>query len=161
VDIVIGNYKGKNVGAILDNPEQKELNAWIKTQLNEAVRTFIDEGNIQSPLLEAKPAWVLPFQILIGKIRGQGRPKDFDWFICGDLPTDFLSSANASTPRDAARHFALKWHLRAARDQAMEEQSSPEAESNRSQVDDQLVEKAEALYGLVENTGLWLHKGEF
>jgi hypothetical protein len=142
----------------LNNPGQEKLNAWIKTQLNVAVSELTDEGWIESLLIEAKPAWVLPFQILIGKIRAQGESKAFYWFICGDLPTDFLESSVASSPQDAARHFSMKWQLQVARYQAMENQASPGTGSDRDEIDSQLAEKAEALYGLVNEPGLWLQK---
>lgn len=138
----------------LRNPGKEKLDTWVKTQLNGAVRSLTDQGIIEGFLVEAKPAWVLPFQILIGKIRGQGTPKEFFWFICGDLPTDFVGSTVASVPRDAARHFALKWQLQATRYQA--EENHPHSSGlNQDDFDEQLVEKAEALYGLVENEGLW------
>ena len=147
----------------LNNPGQEKLDAWIKTQLNAAVWTLTDKVNIDSPLVEAKPAWMLPYQILIGKIRAQGAPKEFEWFICGDLPTDFLGSTVAATPRDAARHFALKWQLQVARyqDMANQEPSGSKPELKQDEIDSQLAEKAEALYGLVENAGLWQQKGSF
>lgn len=142
----------------LNHPEREKLNAWIKTQLNVAVAELTDQGRIESMLIEAKPAWVLPFQILIGKIRAQGESSNFEWFICGDLPTDFLESTVASTPRDVARHFSMKWQLQAARHQAMENQGPRGPDSGRDEIDSQLPEKAEALYGLVNEPGLWLQK---
>lgn len=144
----------------LNYPGQEKLNAWIKAQLNVAVDEMTDQGRIESLLIEAKPAWVLPFQILIGKIRAHGESSRFEWFICGDLPTDFLESTVASTPRDAARHFSMMWQLQVARYQAMENQASPGAGSDRDEIDSQLAEKAEALYGLVNEPGLWLQKDD-
>ena len=144
----------------LNNPGQEKLDAWIKTQLSAAVRSLTDQGVIEGLLVEAKPAWVLPFQILIGKIRAQEKPNEFYWFICGESPTDFVGSAVASIPREVARHFALKWQLQAARHQAKGNQS-PTTDFNRDEIDTQLAEKAEALYGLVENMDLWLQKGSF
>jgi hypothetical protein len=144
-----------------NNPGQEKLNAWIKTQLDGAVSKLTDQGRVNSLLIEAKPAWVLPFQILIGKIRAQGDPSKFDWFICGDFPTDFLESTVASTPRDAARHFSMKWQLQVARQQAMDNQPPLGPDLDPDEIDTQLAEKAEALYGLVENTGLWQQESSF
>ena len=123
----------------------------------------MNQGTIDSLIVEAKPAWVLPFQILIGKIRAQGQSKDFVWFICGEIPTDFLESTAASTPREAARHFAMKWQLETARhqDQAAQESSATEPESGRQDPGEQLSEKAEALYELVEDTRLWLQNSGY
>jgi hypothetical protein len=143
----------------LENPGQEELKVWIKTQLDLAAQKTIKHGNIDSLIVEAKPAWVLPFQILIGKIRAQGPAKEFQWFICGEVPTDYLESVVASTPREAARHFALKWQLEAARFQEQADQkegSGKETSGSWQEPVEQLVDKANALYALVDDTRLWL-----
>ena len=141
----------------LNNPDHEKLKAWIKTQLDAAVWKLTDQGIIESLLVEAKPAWVFPFQILIGKIRAQGESRGFDWFICGDVPTDSLESTVASSPRDAARHFSMKWQLQAARHQNLAGQEPTETgpKSGRNDHDDQLVDKAELLYALVDDARLW------
>jgi hypothetical protein len=147
----------------LNSPDQEKLKVWIKTQLSTAVRKLTDQGNVESLLIEAKPAWALPYQILIGKIREQGESNRFQWFICGEVPTDFLESAVATTPRDAARHFAMKWQLQAARYQEIVNQdlARPTPKFYRNELGGQLADMAEALYALVNDERLWLHKGSF
>lgn len=142
----------------LEKPGQEELKAWIKKQLNAAVRKLTDQGAIDSLIVEAKPAWVLPFQILIGKIRPQGQSKEFEWFICGEIPTDYLSSSLADTPREAAKHFVMKWQLAAARHQKKIGQpaATGSLESQQEDPGGQLIEYAEGLYGLVEDDRVWL-----
>jgi hypothetical protein len=141
-----------------ESPKNEELNAWIKKQRDAAVSKFTRKGSIDSLIVEAKPAWVLPFQILIGKIRAQGLAKDFDWFICGELPTDYLASSVTSTPRETAKHFAMKWQLAAARHKRSTEQDLSAATPDPQQEDsgDQLAGHAEALYEVVEDDRLWL-----
>ncbi len=58
------NEKTKQAG-------RKELDAWIKKNLNAAVHKLMARGNIDSLVVEGKAAWVLPFQVLIGKIRAK------------------------------------------------------------------------------------------
>ena len=142
----------------LDNPGREQLNAWTKKQLDASVRKLMDLGVIDSMVVEAKPAWVLPFQILIGKIRAHGHAKDFEWFICGELPTDFLESSVAATPREAAKHFAMKWQLEVARHKDLPAQDSPGPVLQLSESGSQLAETAEALYELTDDEGLWLQK---
>ncbi len=144
----------------LETPRREQLKAWTKKQLDTAVRELMNLGVIDSLIIEAKPAWVLPFQILIGKIRARGQSKNFGWFICGEVPTDFLKSTLAATPRDAARHFAMKWQLKAARHRRMasQEPGGTEPESGQEDPGDQLVFKAEALYSLVDDARLWLQE---
>ena len=144
----------------LDKPGREQLKAWTKKQLDLAVRKLTNPGAIDSMIVEAKPAWVLPFQILIGKIRAHGQSKNFEWFICGDVPTDSLKSTVAPTPREAARHFAMKWQLQAARHQDLTAQESrgTEPESGGEDPGEQLAFKAEALYSLVDDARLWLQE---
>ena len=142
----------------LDKSGRAELDIWIKKHLDTAVRKFIKQGKIDSLIVEAKPAWVLPFQILIGKIRTQGSSKEFDWFICGEVPTDYLESSVATTPRDVAKHFTMKWQLAAARHQ-QKIGKNPVAITQGSQHEDpaaQLVRQAEALYAVVDDDRVWL-----
>lgn len=147
----------------LNSPDQEKLKAWIKTQVNTAVKKLTDRGTVESLLIEAKPAWVLPYQILIGKIREQDETSRFEWFICGEVPTDFLSSEVATAPRDAARHFAMKWQLQAARYQEAVSQdlARPKPKFYRNDLGGQLADMAEALYALANDENLWLNKGSF
>jgi hypothetical protein len=147
----------------LNGTEQEKLKTWVKTQLDSAVWKLIDQGDIKGLMVEAKPAWALPFQILIGKIRAQDESKEFKWFICGEVPTDFLESTVATTPREAARHFAMKWQLQAARYQNSKGHnlSGPAPESSQDDPGNQLVDKAEALYALAGDAGLWQQQDGF
>jgi hypothetical protein len=120
------------------------LQDWISKQLNEAASELIKRGLVQAAVAEAKPAWVLPFTLLIGRIRDLGREDGFDWFICGDGPLTHVRSDFADSPREAARHFALQWQLLASRMNAAQ--------------GDELAKKAGALYELVEEDQLWLSR---
>lgn len=141
----------------LDKPGQKELDVWIKKNLNAAVHKLMDKGKIDSLVVEARPAWVLPFQILIGKIRAKDQSGDFEWFISGEVPTDYLEATAAETPRDAARHFSMKWQLTASRYQG----KGTDQDSSQIQHDEvvnNLISQSEALYALVEDDRVWLQK---
>jgi hypothetical protein len=118
------------------------LQDWISKRMNEATNELIKRGLIQAAVAEAKPAWVLPFTLLIGRIRDLGREDGFDWFICGDGPLTHVRSNCAESPREAARHFALQWQLLASRMGGAQ--------------GDELARKAGALYELVEEEQLWL-----
>jgi len=118
----------------------EELNNWIKDQLQAAIQHLGKLGVIQSVVVEAKPAWVLPFTLVIGQVREKERLVGFDWFISGDAPITHAEAAAAKTPREAARHFALQWQLKAAR---------------QGEDGEDLARKAEALYELVEDDQFW------
>ena len=116
------------------------LEAWVKQTMDEAVEELMDRGVVGSVVAESRPAWTLPFTLLIGQVREHGKTDHFDWFICGDGPTTAANSKVAVTPREAARHFALQWQLQAAREGAKGEG---------------LAQKAGALYELVEDEAFW------
>lgn len=118
----------------------EEMKAWVRDTLDRTVKELTTRGLFESVVVEAKPAWVFPGQILIGKIRGQGNELGFYWFIGGNLPTDCIASSVASTPRDAARHFSLKWQLEASKAGADGEE---------------LARQAEGLYELADEQSLW------
>jgi hypothetical protein len=139
------------------NNTEEQLRSWIKKQLDDTVHELMGLGRYESVIVEAKPAWVFPFGLLIGKIREQNQDTGFDWFICGNFPTVIAPSALADTPREAARHFALQWQLEAERRSQAAPGMLTESESGPGQaaVDSELVKRAESLYELVEQDNLW------
>jgi len=138
-----------------------ELQSWVKQRFDVAVRELINKGIYESLLIEAKPAWVWPFQVLIGKVRERGSSKTFEWLICGEVPTDFVVSTAASTPREAARYFAMKWQLEAARQQDLPHQETMGQVAESHQAGSQLAEQAETLYELANDASLWKQKDGF
>lgn len=118
-----------------------ELKAWVKKTMDAAVDELMRRGVVDSVVVEARPAWTLPFSLLIGQVREQGAAEAFDWFICGDSPVTVAKHTVAASPREAARHFALQWQLEAARQGADGEA---------------LSQRAGALYELVEEDSLWI-----
>jgi Domain of unknown function (DUF4826) len=120
---------------------EDELKDWIRKQLDDAVEGLIDANVFEAALIEVKPAWVLPLRILVGKAREQADPINFRWFICGEVGLDYIPAETATTPRDAVRHFSMKWQMDA---------------SNRGDLArSALVEDAEALYSLAEDDRFW------
>jgi len=129
-----------------------QLQAWVKQTMDTAVQELTRSGLYQGSMVEARPAWVLPHTLLIGKIREQGEESSYDWFICGDCPTDRAPSTVAASPREAARHFALQWQLDAARSERGE--ATPPGRPVVEQAGD-LVRRAESLYELTQKPGFW------
>jgi hypothetical protein len=116
------------------------IEAWLKKSMDDVVQELMDRGVLDSIVAEARPAWFLPFTLLIGQVREHGNTEEFDWFICGDGPTTVASSKVAASPREAARHFALQWQLESSR---------------KGEQGAELSHKAGALYELVEDRELW------
>jgi len=120
----------------------RSVSEWAHESFDKAVRELIANELIDVEVFEARPAWTLEDRVVIGQVREVNSTSIFSWVICGEVPTDHISSDVASSPRDVARHFSLKWQLDAER------QAEP-AEKAR------LTQMAELLYELAENDSLW------
>ena len=123
-----------------EQDRREKFAAWTRQRLDMVVDDVMQMGLFESNLLEARPAWSFPFALLICQVREQGESGRFALTISGDIPTDYLNSEAAATPREAARHFAMKWQLDAAR---------------KEEPDAALVERAESLFELINNDFLW------
>jgi hypothetical protein len=124
---------------------------------NKAVEEINQRGIIDSMLVEARPIWSLPYQIVIGQVRSEKEKATFKWIICGVVPVDCVDSSVASTPREAARYFAMKWQLDAARyrDPSVQRTLGPEQDQSWDQLGETLAHMAEALYELVDADSHW------
>jgi hypothetical protein len=103
--------------------------------------------------------WTLPHKLFLGKVWPKSEKPRAYWVISGsDIPTDHIEAPLAEAPRDAARHFAMKWQLQSARLEDLGG-SAQDGETVKDvdweQVAQRLQAQAEALYGLVEKEDLW------
>lgn len=139
----------------------ESASGWSREILDKAVRDIEALGIFADELVEARPVWAVPRKVMIGQIRVANEPGSFRWVICGDLPTDHISSASAANAREALRHFSLKWQLDAARyeDPATRKQHGLDESKDWSRMAEQLVAKAEELYAMAEDAGLWQAPG--
>lgn len=112
-----------------------------RSQLGEALSELRAAGAIEETIMEARPAWFLPFRIVVGQSRTSPGDANFIWVIGGKVPIDCLPSNVAATARDAARHFSLKWQLDS-------ERLVGEEAAN-------LIKIAEYLYSIVDNDDYW------
>ena len=63
---------------------------WMRELVDIAVRGTSDMNVYDEALVEARPDWALPNRLLVGKVRPQMDPRAFHWFICGEVPLDYL-----------------------------------------------------------------------
>jgi len=120
----------------------KKTKEWLRSLIDLAVRGANEMNLYDEAVVEARADWALPSRLLVGKIRPQMDLRAFHWFICGEVPLDYLPGNVAASPREALRHFALKWQLDA-------ERSSDEANAKK------LIENAEAIYALADDERAW------
>lgn len=127
------------------NTEQATV--WFNSQVQRAGQYLANQGVILEKVEQDKSTYVAPlFSIL--KIRSKDR-KRF-WVIVGDLPTDFIPDSTAKTAREALRHFALHWQLKA--EQMIQAGIRDTVQRDYAQL---LVTKAQAIYPFVDNKSLW------
>lgn len=131
--------------------------AWARDELSKVVKKISDQGAIDTPLVEARPVWTKPFDIVIGQLREQGVQTEFLWVIGGSVPIDCIHSSLAATPRDAARHFSMKWQLEAARyeNPAERQRLGLDPKEDWDTQAKALIAKAEYLYKIVADDQLW------
>lgn len=115
---------------------------WMRELVDLAVRGCGDMKVFDEALVEARPEWALPNRLLVGKVRPQMDPRAACWFVCGEVPFDYLPGDVATSPREALRHFAMKWQLDAKR-------AGDEAHANT------LIDHAEAIYALADEDSAW------
>ena len=140
-----------------DSSTAGEALEWAREALATVVHEISEQGVIDSPLLEAQPAWTKPFDIVVGKLRDHGQHAEFLWVIGGSVPIDCIHSSVASTARDAARHFSMKWQLDAMRFENPTERKrlglDPATDWNEKAK--ALVDKAQYLYSVTDNDQFW------
>lgn len=132
---------------------------WFKPILDDVVKEMIARKAIVGAAVEANPAWAIPHQILIAKVWGMGQKNRFIWTISGEgVITDHIAGSMAATPKDAARHFALKWQMDADRLRQVGNSKSPtgNTDPHMGNYADKLIKDAESLYDLTEREEIWL-----
>lgn len=131
--------------------------AWATDRLDKAVHEIMKSGIFEGLTVEARPAWTLPNKIVIGRVRDSGTGNREYWVIAGDLPTDCINADICATPREAARHFALKWQMGAEQIRNPESRKSQGIHGDRDWEAEsiELASVAEDLYQVVEADKVW------
>lgn len=139
--------------------DKEQLKAWYKPLLDAVVQEMLKRNAVVGTAVEAAPIWVFPDKILIAKVWGMGEKRRFIWVISGDgVVTDHIPGKMATTPKDVARHFSLKWQMDADRFRAL---GTQKVQLKISKVHlesyvNKLIQSAETLYELTERDDIWL-----
>ncbi|MGH6885472.1 MAG: DUF4826 family protein [Geminicoccales bacterium] len=155
--------------AFRSQAEVEAFQKWAQGQINAMGRHAHTSGLVGTDVT-GQMIWAVPHKVFIGKVWPAQDRRSTYWVIAGEsLPTDHIAEGLAATPRDAARHFALKWQLESSHLGSM---SAPEckaregAEGTRDDVDwtqiaAKLERQAELLYSFVDRDDLWGTDGRF
>lgn len=149
--------------AFKDQAQVDAFSKWAQAQIN-----AMGQHAHTSGLVEAEAAgqmvWAVPHKVFLGKVWPKHDRRSIHWVIAGEsLPTDHIEARLAATPREAARHFALKWQMESTRLAALagpDPRSPPQAGGPRAEVDwtqigSTLERQAELLYCYVDRDDLW------
>jgi len=139
--------------------EKEALKDWFKPLLDKVVQEMLKRNAVTGTAVEASPAWAFPNKILIAKVWGMGQKTRFIWTISGEgVITDYIAGSMATTPKDAAKHFALKWQMDADRLLAVGETKGPTQDAQLQMVNyaNKLIKDAESLYDLTDKEEIWL-----
>ena len=140
------------------NADEKTLRTWYTALLNDTVQEMIKIGAITGIAIEASPVWAAPEQILIAQVWSAGKKDAFIWTVSGDdAITDHFAGHLAATPKEAARHFSLKWQVDADHLLNLIKQKAPDekTEEQMQAQADRLTQNAELLYDLSNAEDIW------
>ena len=138
--------------------DKEAIKSWYKPLLDAVVLEMQARKIVAGTAVEASPVWIFPNQILIAKVWGMGQKNRFIWTISGDaVVTDHIPGSMAATPKDAARHFSLKWQMDADRLIALghTKRMVDGAQQHMGDYANKLIRNAEALYDLTERDEIW------
>ena len=134
---------------------EAQLRQWIEGQFANMGRHAVEHGLIEGDRAEGRPAWAMPGKLFIGRIWDTADEDNAWWIISGAVPSDHLQASVADNPRDALRHFCLKWQMQNARLEQADESDHPADQQAWTGIGENLAAQAEALYKLVDEDRLW------
>lgn len=134
---------------------KREFARWILKQLHVQTKHLAVKKLVTDTRARAYASWALPGVLCIGRVVGVHDRKQAYWVISGDAPTDEVELKVAATPREAARHFAMKWQLMAARLGDRRPEPAGGKQDAWSEVGGNLAGVAEKLYRLTLEDEHW------
>lgn len=141
--------------------DKEALKSWYQGLLKTVVREMIKLNAVAGTAVEAKPVWVSPYKILIAKVWEISQKSQFVWTISGEgAVTDYIKGSLAATPREAARHFSMKWQMDADRLLELAKNGTPvdDSRNHMGAYTKTLIGYAESLYDLASNEAIWKQK---
>jgi len=120
---------------------------WVREQFQRANKYLAENGILFDSVVAEDSRYLVPL-VAVWKITAMDS-KQY-WVISGDLPTDCTNVKNAATVRDALRHFAMNWQLKAENIR-----NSGVSDNTQLQFASILEMRAENLFDLQNNEALW------
>lgn len=135
--------------------EQKtdtEHENWVREQFQKASKHLASKGILPDKVIVAESRYLQPW-VALWKLTSKGPKTATYWVISGDLPVDHAEVGAAPNPREAIRHFALSWQLKA--ENLLQQAGNDNDKRSFAQL---LIGRAEGLYKLYDNEPLWVNE---
>lgn len=120
---------------------------WVRDQFQRANKFLAENGVLFDAVVAEESRYLVPF-VAVWKISSMDT-KQY-WVISGDLPTDYMNAQNAQNVREALRHFAMKWQLKAENIR-----STGTQDKTQLQFAAMLEMRAENLFDMQNEEALW------
>jgi hypothetical protein len=133
---------------------------WHKQQ-QQQVNDYLRKLQIFDTDITGEWLWMVPHRAMLGRVWPKHGVSPRFWVITGVVPTDHAEAGAARSCREAARYFALKWQMEAAR---LEKGKSNAPRVQDTQIDwrdvsSNIAGRAEWLYTLVDDPRRWTSEG--
>ena len=141
----------------MSDNSQSDVDQSSKEQLDAAVNELINSNVFEKARIEARIVWLIKGKVMLAQVREASGSKAFRWLITGNIvPTDHIDSSLAELPRDAVRHFCLKWQLGAENVRNLPQKARKSMRHlDLDDMGQQLINQAETLHDLVSDDSFW------
>ncbi len=132
---------------------------WHKAQ-QQQVAEYLRRLEIYDTDITGEWLWIIPHRAMLGRVWPKhGAPSPKLWVITGIVPTDHAEAGAAKTCREAARYFAMKWQLEAARLGKGTGSAMGEGKVDWNEMENNIASRAEWLHDLMQDNRRWMPDG--
>lgn len=133
---------------------------WHQAQ-QQQVADYVRRQGIFDTDITGEWLWIIPHRAMLGRIWPKHGVSPKYWIITGVVPTDHADSGVARNVREAARYFALKWQLEAAR-LGQGSGAAPSVAGDKidwKAMEGDIAKRAEWLHDLMQDNRRWMPDG--
>ncbi|MGB0895110.1 MAG: DUF4826 family protein [Parashewanella sp.] len=123
---------------------------WVREQFQKANRFLAEKGIIPNKVHDKESRYLVPF-VALWKMESKQPTKKTYWVLSGDLPSDLVEVSVAKTAREAIRHFAMTWQMKAENLIRTGVTQDP----TQAKYANLLIARAEDLYAMQADEKLW------
>ena len=133
---------------------------WHQAQ-QQQVADYVRRQRIFDTDITGEWLWIIPHRAMLGRIWPKHGVSPKYWVITGVVPTDHAEAGVARNVREAARYFALKWQLEAAR-LGKGSGTAPSVGGDKidwKDMENNIARRAEWLHDLMQDNRRWMPDG--